>query len=200
MGVFGIFGVFGISGRRLTGAAVTVAMAAGAVATGSGTAVAATVAAATVAAAASAPAGRVCMFDAPDGALGFGHVAWSYRDADGSDGWEYGATLQSHNWRRHGSEQQMLHDFATMDESGGYRSYRCTDTAADDQSAADAKVLAGFARPYSLATDNCLTRAIEIFKAYDGSGGLNGLEPGRFTFPNAYFNYELTGWGPETKL
>ncbi|NUR59267.1 MAG: hypothetical protein HOV87_11440 [Catenulispora sp.] len=164
-----------------------VAMAAGAVVSASGTV------------AAAAPAGRVCMVDAPDGALGFGHVAWSYRDADGS-GWDYGATLQSHNWRRHGSEQQMLHDFATMDESGGYRTYRCTDTAADDQRAADAKVVAGFARPYSLATDNCLTRAIEIFKAYDRSGGLNGLEPGRFTFPNAYFNYELTGWGPETKL
>lgn len=183
----------GVFGRGAASVVAAVVMTAGAVASASGTAAAATTA--TVATA----AGRVCMFDAPDGALGLGHVAWAYRDADGS-GWDYGATLQSHNWRRHGSEQQMLHDFATMNESGGYRSYRCADTAADDQTAADAKVVAGFARPYSVATDNCLTRSIEIFKAYDASGGLNGLEPGRFTFPNAYFNYELTGWEPETKL
>ncbi|GAA1975084.1 hypothetical protein [Catenulispora subtropica] len=146
--------------------------------------------------------GRVCLFDAPDGALGLGHVGWAYRSADGDDGgdWDYGATLQSRNWHKHGSEQQMLHEFATLDESGGYRSYRCKDTAGDDTRAADTTMKAGFARPYDLATDNCLTRSIEIFKAYDSSGGLNGLADGKFTFPNAYFNYALPGWGDETKL
>jgi len=143
---------------------------------------------------APATSGRVCLFDAPNGAWGLGHVAWAYRWADGTDTWDYGATLQSHNWRRHGSEKQMLHDFATVDEAGRYRSYRCKDTAADDQSAADKTVTAGFAREYYLATDNCLTRSIEVFKAYDGSGGLNRLAGGRFVFPNAYYNYELSGW------
>lgn len=149
---------------------------------------------------AAGAAGRVCMFDAPHGVFGLGHVAWAYRSADHSGNWDYGATLSDHNWHKHGSEQQILHDFATSDESGGYRGYRCADTAADDERAAGAAMAAAFARHYQLATDNCLTRSIEIFKAYDRSGGLNGLEKGRFTFPNAYFNYELTGWSAETKF
>src|SRR5947199_325515 len=32
------------------------------------------------------------------------------------------------------------------------------------------------------------------FRWYDGSGGLNGLPDGKLVFPNAYFNYDLTGW------
>lgn len=142
----------------------------------------------------SAALGRVCMFDAPNGALHAGHVGWAFRWSDGSDTWDYGATLEHGNWEKHGSQQQMLHDFATANESGGYRSYRCTNTAADDQSAAESTVAAGFARPYNLIDDNCLTRSIQIFKAYDGSGGLNGLAGGKLVFPNAYFNYDLTGW------
>lgn len=153
-----------------------------------------TAAAATAASTVTPSAGRVCLFDAPHGAWGLGHVAWAYRWADGTDTWDYGATLQNHNWRQHGPEKQMLHDFATLGESGGYRSYRCKDTAADDQSAADKTVTAGFARRYDLIADNCLTRAIEVVKAYDGSGGLDGLDDGRFVFPNAYYNYELPGW------
>jgi len=141
-----------------------------------------------------AMSGRVCMFDAPKGALDLGHVAWAFRGSDGSGTWDYGATLQDHNWEKHGSEQQMLQDFATTDDSGGYQSYRCKDTAADDQGAAEAAVTAGFARPYNVIEDNCLTRSVQIFKAYDGSGGLNGLPDGKLVFPNAYFNYNLSGW------
>jgi hypothetical protein len=140
------------------------------------------------------------MFDAPNGALTLGHVAWAFRWADGSNTWDYGATSASHNWERHGSQQQMLHDFATMDEAGGYRSYRCTNTTTDDQSAAESTVTTDFARPYNLAADNCLTRAIQIFKAYDGSGGLNSLGSGKFIFPNAYYHYALPGWDNETSL
>ncbi|NUS56256.1 MAG: hypothetical protein HOV66_15570 [Streptomycetaceae bacterium] len=181
-----------VFGRRAAGAAVVAVLVAGTGVARGGTAVASVTTAA-------AAAGRVCLFDAPDGAMGLGHVGWAYRLADGSD-WEYGATLQDHNWRRSGTEAQMLHDFATVNDSGGYRSYRCDDTAADDPGAADAAATAGFARPYGLITDNCLTRSIEIFKAYDRSGGLNGLGDGRWMLPNAYFNYALPGWGPETKL
>lgn len=144
--------------------------------------------------AAASTNGRVCMFDAPEGALSLGHVAWAFRWSDGSGTWDYGATLDSHNWEKHGSEQQMLQDFATIDDSGGYKSYRCKDTAADDQGAAEAAATAGFARPYNLVNDNCLTRSVQIFKAYDGSGGLNSLPDGKFVFPNAYFNYDLDGW------
>jgi hypothetical protein len=152
------------------------------------------VSAGVAAAAPPAVAGRVCMFDAPQGALSLGHVAWAFRWSDGSDTWDYGATLSDHNWEKHGSEQQMLQDFTTLNESGGYKSYRCLDTAADDQSAAEAAVAAGFARPYNLGEDNCLTRSVQIFKAYDGSGGLNGMPDGKFVFPNAYYNYDLSGW------
>jgi len=144
--------------------------------------------------------GRVCMFDAPNGAFWLGHVAWAYRWSDGSGTWDYGATSESRNWRKHGSEQQMLQDFTTSTEGGGYRGYRCKDTAAGDQNAASAAVTAGTARSYNLTEDNCLTRSVEIFKAYDGSGGLNGLPDGKWIFPNAYFNYDLAGWGDEQKL
>lgn len=147
-----------------------------------------------------ATTGRVCMFDAPKGALSLGHVAWAFRWSDGSDTWDYGATLANSNWEKHGTEQQMLHDFATANDSGGYQSYRCKDTAADDQSAAESAVTAGFARTYNLVDDNCLTRSIEIFKAYDGSGGLNSLPDGKFLFPNAYFNYDLSGWDASKSL
>ena len=140
------------------------------------------------------------MFDAPDGALYFGHVAWAFRWSDGSGTWDYGATLESRNWEKHGSEQQMLHDFATLNESGGYRTYRCKDTATDDQSAAESAMAAGFARPYNLIDDNCLIRSIQIFKAYDSSGGLNSLPDGKLVFPNAYFHYDLTGWDEEKTL
>jgi hypothetical protein len=150
--------------------------------------------------AAAETTGRVCMFDAPEGALHLGHVGWAFRWSDGSDTWDYGATLDSGNWEKHGSEQQMLHDFAASDDSGGYQSYRCKDTAADDQGAAEAAAAAGFARPYNLVDDNCLTRSIQIFKAYDGSGGLNSLPDGKLVFPNAYFNYDLTGWDAAKSL
>ena len=79
-------------------------------------------------------------------------------------------------------------------DSSGYKSYRCKDTAADDQGAAEAAATAGFARPYNLVNDNCLTRSVQIFKAYDGSGGLNSLPDGKLVFPNAYFKYDLDGW------
>jgi hypothetical protein len=147
-----------------------------------------------------AATGRVCMFDAPKGALDLGHVAWAFRWSDGSDTWDYGATLQDHDWEKRGSEQQMLHDFATATDSGGYRSYRCKDTAAGDQRAAEAAAAAGFARPYNLIDDNCLTRSVQVFKAYDGSGGLNGLPDGKLVFPNAYFNYSLAGWDDAKSL
>jgi hypothetical protein len=142
----------------------------------------------------AATTGRVCMFDAPKGALYLGHVGWAFRGSDGSDTWDYGATLSSGNWEKHGSQQQMLRAFTSSTDSGGYQSYRCKDTGADDQSAAEATATAGFARPYNLVDDNCLTRSIQIFKAYDGSGGLNSLPDGKLVFPNAYFNYDLTGW------
>ncbi|MEY9927426.1 hypothetical protein ABH926_002051 [Catenulispora sp. GP43] len=177
--------------RRRT---ATVALATFAATVTAGVAVAPAAAATAAAADPHAATGRVCMFDAPKGALSLGHVAWAYRWSDGSDTWDYGATLADHNWEKHAPEQQMLQDFATLNESGGYKSYRCKDTAADDQSAAEAAVAAGFARPYNLAEDNCLTRSVQIFKAYDGSGGLNGMPDGKFVFPNAYFNYDLSGW------
>ena len=94
----------------------------------------------------------------------------------------------------------MLHDFATSSDSGDYQSYRCTDTAADDQSAAESTMAAGFARSYNLIDDNCLTWSIEIFKAYDGSGALKGLPDGKFVFPNAYSNYDLSGWDTAKSL
>ena len=49
------------------------------------------------------------------------------------------------------------------------------------------------------APQDCLTRTVAIFKAYDGS--LNGLASGAATGPNFYFDHlDGAGFGPKHPL
>ncbi|MEU8034821.1 hypothetical protein AB0C13_40975, partial [Streptomyces sp. NPDC049099] len=141
--------------------------------------------------------GRVCLFSAPGEPAPAGHVGWGYRWNDGSDKWDFGATLgQDSGWARNGSTRAMLDTFRTASDAGGYKFYRCVDTGGQNQDAAFRLMKSINGRHYNLAIDNCLTKSIRIFKAYDNSGRLNGLPAGKFTAPNDYFHETLdkAGW------
>lgn len=147
--------------------------------------------------------GRVCLFDAPKEPMHAGHVGWAFRWSTNLSQWDYGATLgPDKGWRKHGSFERMLHDFATSPNAGGYRSYRCTVTLGSDQRAANAAVNRLNGRRYELLTDNCLTKSIEIVKAYDDSRGLDGMPGGGWSVPNAYYTFALddSGWDGSIQL
>jgi hypothetical protein len=161
-------------------------------------------------------AGMVCMFQAPTGGglIGHyvGHVAWAYRWDDAASGrWDFGATEHGGVvWNRNGTWDEMLSMFRTRPRSDGtpglyYTRYRCAHTGGADQAAADRKRAQLDRQPYSLLNDNCLTRSIEIFKAYDSSGGLNLLSTGKaddwqLATPNDYFAEDLMGFAPARNL
>lgn len=136
--------------------------------------------------------GRVCLFDAPRRPADLGHIGWAYRWSGDAKQWDYGATLgQDAGWRKHGSFAQMVKDFRNSHDAAGYDSYRCTDTLAADQRDANGVVNRINGKTYSLLVDNCLTKSIQIIKAYDESGGLNALPDGRWTIPNLYYTAAL---------
>jgi hypothetical protein len=145
--------------------------------------------------------GRVCLFLAPENVHGFGHVGWGYRHADGGL-WEFGATVDATSaWHGGGTFDHMTADFGDPQVSGGvYRSYRCRATVGGDDAAAKAAAITADAEVYDLFTSNCLTRSLEVFHAYDGSGDLASLGDGRFTAPRWYFDNDLDGFEPEQQL
>lgn len=181
----------------------TMKCAAVALAAASATALAAPAASAHPSKPTSFPHGRVCLFDAPREPVDAGHIGWAYRWSTDHGQWDYGATLGRHNgWRKHGSFAQMVNDFRTSHDAGGYSSYRCTDTLAADQRDANSVVNRINGKDYNLVADNCLTKSVQIIKAYDESGGLNGLPNGKWTIPNYYFTATLdkAGWDLLTRL
>jgi hypothetical protein len=70
---------------------------------------------------------------------------------------------------------------------GYYTKYRCASVASSNPTLAYNAALNGAARQYNLYTDNCLTRAVEIFNAY----GVTNLPGAANTPPNGYYNVEL---------
>ncbi|MEY9925827.1 opacity protein-like surface antigen [Catenulispora sp. GP43] len=151
----------------------------------------------------SQPHGRVCLFDAPREPADAGHIGWAYRWSADHGQWDYGATVGRQNgWRKHGSFAQMVSDFRKSRDGGGYTTYRCTDTLASDQRDANALVNRINGKDYNLVVDNCLTKAIQILKAYDESGGLNALPVGKWTIPNYYYAAMLdkAGWDRLVRL
>ena len=137
--------------------------------------------------------GRVCMFNATEGAvLRAGHVGWAFR-VGGEDRWIYGATENdTWNWQREGNWASVLATFNTTNGNDYYDHFRCKNTSGSAVTAAKNKVNEVYSRPYNLLWDNCLTRAVEIFKAYDGS--LNSLPGGGATGPNWYYDNSLYGF------
>lgn len=149
------------------------------------------------------PHGRVCLFDAPREPADAGHIGWAYRWSGDRGQWDYGATVgRQHGWRKHGSFAKMLKDFRASHDAGGYATFRCTDTLAADQRDADVVVNRINGKDYNLAVNNCLTKSIQIVKAYDESGGLNALPTGKWTIPNQYYTATLdrAGWDRTVRL
>ncbi|MFF4739304.1 hypothetical protein ACFY2W_25975 [Streptomyces sp. NPDC001262] len=152
--------------------------------------------------------GTVCMFLAPYEVFGAGHVGWAYKWANGQQ-WDYGATTggahgtfgKKSRWEEHGEWKDLVDAFKNRHQaSGGYTQYRCRQTAGHNQAGAIAKVGVLAAQDYNLATNNCLTDTIQIFKTYDSSGGLNSLDAGRYTRPNEYFKKHLDGFNTAANL
>ena len=151
--------------------------------------------------------GTVCMFNAPSGAdvgVGkLGHVGWAFREG-GTTNWLLGATESpTFNWRDHGDQNTMFNTFRGQRGHGIARHYyaqwRCKDTPGSSVGAASAKVDQLYRQQYNGLFDNCLTRTVAIFKAYDGS--LNGLASGAATGPNFYFDHlDGAGFGPKHPL
>lgn len=164
-----------------------------------GTVVAGGVSLATAGPAAALGAGRVCMFNATEGALTAGHVGWAIQ-VGGADDWIYGATEDaSHNWQKESNWKAMLNAFRVQGGKGYYDTYRCKSTSHSSVTAVKNEVKAAYSRPYNLYTDNCLTRAVEFFVAYDSD--LSSSFPlASYTGPNWYYDNDLGGFEGKVNL
>ena len=140
-------------------------------------------------------AGEVCMFNAPSGAdvggVNFGHVGWAFR-VGGSSTWEFGATESTtFNWRDSGSATDAQNTFRGLRghsiAAHYYTQWKCANSASSSVTAASNEVNTLYSQGYNIANNNCLTRTIAIFKAYDG-GSFGGLYNGDLEGPNNYFN------------
>ena len=146
--------------------------------------------------------GEVCMFNAPSGADGLGHVGWAYL-IGGTSNWIYGATEEpNQSWHETGSFADMLSAFSDAGNyhaAGYYQYYRCETSPNSSVGAADNQVAEGEASGYNVIDNNCLTKAVAIFKAYD-SGTFGSLYNGDSVGPNWYFDNALGNFGPRENL
>ncbi|MEV0695470.1 Tat pathway signal protein [Streptomyces sp. NPDC050388] len=162
--------------------------------------------------AAAAPGGRACFFRDAQGANGAGHVAWAIRDPRNSQRWIWGstdnaegdlATLPGRNngsWMRSGSWDALR---ASLKPDPGrtkflYDAYRCINTAGGNLAAAERTFRSMRDNGYQIAYNNCLTKAISIFRAYSPALSKAHLPNGGAARPNSYFGTTLTkharGW------
>jgi len=150
--------------------------------------------------------GEICMFQAPTGAerLGhhWGHVGWAYRWANGNK-WDFGATERAGDvWNANGTFSQMLDRFRIPRSATGhqyYRYYKCGYTTLALQSAAFRMRAQLDTEDYHVRYNNCLTRSLMIFKAYDDNGELDDLGDGSDTSPNWFFD-TMQGFGDRHDL
>ncbi|WP_051942881.1 hypothetical protein [Streptacidiphilus rugosus] len=173
-----------------------------------------TVAAGSATARAQAP-GMVCMFDAPSGAGNLGHVGWGFRGGDGV-AWTFGATenpggawtvppssdpAATGSWIGHGGWDQMLAAFRAgrSDHGPGYYTrYRCDATADSSPDAATRQAATEATNGYVLTDNNCLTKSVDIFKAY--STAFASYSNGAWQVPNRYFADLPSTWTPSAGL
>ncbi len=158
--------------------------------------------------------GEACIFNAPDGAAGFGHVGWGFK-ADTGDSWTFGATedqgasplhlggsgakAASSSWHNSGTYAQMLSAFALgvlvdgqtgtrySDPVGYYRRYRCSLISSSFPQQATSEIADVETSGYDFLLDNCLTKAVKILTSY----GFPGLSSGQVTKPDDYFLSKL---------
>ncbi|GIH97502.1 hypothetical protein Psi01_81320 [Planobispora siamensis] len=175
--------------------------------------------------------GRVCFFRAlptqtPLHGI-IGHIGWAYRDNNrAANPWTIGATEQLEgnpeepgnaeveSWTAANlSWKQVLKKFRTgghfadkirklLNGKQYYQAYRCLDTLSASPQAAKNKY-EDLKKGYHLLTDNCLTKAVAILRAYgaDLPSARAGLTQISST-PNYYFNTKISKYGflPSTPL
>ncbi|GLF97366.1 hypothetical protein [Streptomyces yaizuensis] len=167
----------------------------------------------------AAPGGRVCLFlapntvdiDGPGGLRPFGHIGWAFRNS--SRTWTYGATegntgRPEDTFIRSGSWNRMIHNFKTRYTGNKrYVKYRCLSTPSADVTKAQRAARTSKHNGYSLTRNNCLTKSVDIFRAY--SPWLNNTRrlpnPKPFVIsltPNHYYNKLLpkAGWSGTVNL
>jgi len=143
--------------------------------------------------------GRVCMINAPSGALDIGHVGWAYLVNRDTGTWEFGANegpvhglgSPSETWHASGTLADMEDTFATASHhhsAGYYTSFDCQSGPWNDSSAALGKVNAENGKPYDIPSNDCLSNAISVIRAYG-----DDLPNPAYTLeePNAYYLYVL---------
>ncbi|MGV4988931.1 Tat pathway signal protein [Streptomyces sp. NRAIS3] len=160
----------------------------------------------------AAAGGRVCFFRDAEGAGGLGHVAWALRDPSNSKRWIWGSTDNAEgdtytapgnnngSWMKSGGWDSIR---ASLKPDLGhkkflYDAYRCINTAGGNVAAAQRTFRAMRDNGYQIGYNNCLTKAISIFRAYSPALSRTHLPNGGGTPPNSYFGPILTkharGW------
>lgn len=150
--------------------------------------------------------GTGCMFYAPTGASGFGHVGWGF-SVGSANQWIYGATefgdgAANSTWIHSGTQSQMFGDFHNAVRQGGivlhdpgyYTEWRCrtisqTSVGAAQRAANDTKY-----NGYTIMTNDCLSKAMGILEVYGESLDTRAL----YVTPANYFVSGLnhSGFGP----
>jgi hypothetical protein len=144
-------------------------------------------------------AGRVCVFFAPDGASGLGHIGWSFRDG-AADHWYYGSTenisgqaVTSANgaWLQDGTQRQMFETFTgQLDPVKSYHpnqqyymQYSCKSTTNSSVGAAVQQAQQILHMGFNVfSEEDCLTHAQWVLKSYDSSVFVE--QPGWVDYPD----------------
>ncbi|MEF2529483.1 MULTISPECIES: Tat pathway signal protein [Streptomyces] len=159
----------------------------------------------------AAAGGRVCFFQDAEGARGAGHIAWAVRDPKNSGHWIWGATENAEgdsytepgkpngSWIAGGTWAKLRTSLKPDSgrRQGFYDHYRCTNTPGGDLRAAQRTYENMKANGYQVTHNNCLTKAVAIFRKYSPSLGAGRLPDGEATPPNRYFGAVLNkapGW------
>ncbi|WP_370267821.1 hypothetical protein [Streptomyces sp. V4I8] len=166
----------------------------------------------------AAARGQVCIFLAPNDVdpagprPPLGHNGWGFRHG-ASSSWTYGATegmtgRPQATFIRTGSGRQMMHNFKTR-RTGKWRyaKYRCIATASAYPARAMQAALAGRNSGYDFFRNNCLTKSVDVFRAYSpwlsASGHLPNARYRNTSWPpNYYYNTLLSkaGWSRSHNL
>ncbi|MFD7630143.1 Tat pathway signal protein [Streptomyces sp. NPDC059851] len=161
--------------------------------------------------AASAAGGRVCLFRDAEGARGAGHVAWAVRDPKNTRHWIWGATENAEgdsyteagkpngSWIAGGTWEALRKSLKPDggQKKGFYDAYRCANTSGGDLRAAQRTYENMKNNGYHVTHNNCLTKAVAIFRKYSPALSSAHLPDGGATPPNRYFGAVLNdarGW------
>lgn len=118
--------------------------------------------------------GEFCFFLAPKELGGLGHIAWGFQIPGNGDLYQYGGTEDVNFgdvWTAQGTKQQMLAAFpgwVHQKWGNGYQVYKCisTDTSAVGAAEKVVQYQQTKANVYNVATNNCLTQALDIAQRY----------------------------------